>query len=189
VKRAVFLDKDGTIVENEPYNVAPARLRLAPGVHEGLRLLGAAGYQLFVVSNQSGVARGYFSEASLLPVEQWLRARFGEVGTELSGFYYCPHHPQGSVDRYRTVCACRKPEPGLILRAAAEHDIALDQSWFIGDILDDVEAGSRAGCRTVLIDNGNETEWLPGDHRNPSHTVSDFAQAALAILTPAGIVQ
>ena len=179
---AVFLDKDGTLIEDVPYNVDPDLIRLAPGAGVGLPLLHAAGYRLIVISNQSGVARGLFPEAALAGVEARLRALLADLGVPLAGFYYCPHHPEGSVDSYAVACACRKPEPGLILRAAHEHGIDLARSWFVGDILHDVEAGRRAGCRTVLIDNGNETEWLLSPQRLPHHLAADLAQAAHIIL-------
>jgi histidinol-phosphate phosphatase family protein len=183
VKRAaVFLDKDGTLIEDVPYNVDPAHIRLLPGVAEGCRLLHAAGYPLVVVSNQSGVARGLFAEAALRAVEERLRALLAAVGVPVAGFYYCPHHPNGSVPAYAVSCACRKPEPGLLLRAALELNLYLPDSWLIGDILNDVEAGRRAGCRTVLIDNGNETEWLPGPYREPHHAAASVLDAARRIL-------
>ncbi len=171
---AVFLDKDGTLVENVPYNADPAKIRLAAGAGEALRAMQAAGYRIFVVSNQSGVARGYFPERALAGVLKRLRELLVAQGVELAGFYYCPHHPEGG-------CACRKPAPGLILRAAHEHEVDLKRSWLVGDILDDVEAGRRAGCRTVLIDNGNETEWRDGAERKPDFKVADLPGAARVI--------
>ena len=179
--KAVFLDKDGTLVENVPYNVDPSRMRLARGA-EGLPMLHRAGYRLIVVSNQSGVARGYFAEDALRPVERRLAELLHEAGVPLAGFYYCPHHPKGVVPAYALACACRKPAPGLIAQAAREHRIDLSRSWLVGDILDDVEAGRRAGCRTVLIDNGNETEWLLSAPRRPHHLAPDLAAAARLIL-------
>jgi D-glycero-D-manno-heptose 1,7-bisphosphate phosphatase len=180
--RAIFLDKDGTLIENVPYNVDPERIRLLPGAADGLRSFHAAGYELFVITNQSGVARGYFDEEALGAVETRLRQLIlAETGVPLAGFYYCPHHPAGVVARYSCDCTCRKPGPGLILRAAAEHGISLGASWVIGDILDDIEAGNRAGCRTVLIDNGNETEWLAGPWRRPHLTALNLARAACLI--------
>ena len=182
---AVFLDKDGTLIEDLPYNVDPDRIRLAPGAAEGLRLLHHAGYHLIVISNQSGVARGYFAEQALAAVAARLRGLLAAAGVPLAAVYYCPHHPDGAVPAYAVACDCRKPAPGLILRAAYDHSIDLARSWFIGDILHDIEAGRRAGCRTVLILNGNETEWDISPQRRPHHIAGDLATAA-AIITGRG---
>jgi D,D-heptose 1,7-bisphosphate phosphatase len=179
--RAVFLDKDGTLVEDVPYNVDPELLQLTRGAVEGLHVLYTAGYRLIVITNQSGVARGYFPESALVTVEERVRQLLAEVGVQLAGFYYCPHHPDGVVPNYALACSCRKPEPGLLIRAADNYGIDLAQSWFIGDILNDVEAGCRAGCRTILIDNGNETEWQVSAQRLPDYVVADLAQAAQVI--------
>jgi len=155
----VFLDKDGTLLIDEPYNVDPARMRLEAGAEVALRRLGTLNVPLIVVSNQPGIALGMFEPNALSAMEQRLRELFAENGAELTAFYFCPHHPDGSVDPYAVACECRKPLPGLIHRAAAEHGIDLAHSWMIGDILDDVEAGNRAGCRTIMVDNGHETQW------------------------------
>ncbi len=179
----MFLDKDGTLVENIPYNADPAKMRLSPRAADGIRSLHDAGFRLFVVSNQSGVARGHFAEEALGAVEARLRELMNEAGARLAGFYYCPHHPEGSIAEYAFACECRKPEPGMILNAARDHGVDLTQSWLVGDILDDVEAGRRAGCRTVLIDNGQETEWKTGPDRTPEHVAADLADAARIILS------
>jgi D-glycero-D-manno-heptose 1,7-bisphosphate phosphatase len=179
--RAVFLDKDGTLVENVPYNVDPKQIRLVPGAIEGLKLLHAAGYKLIVVSNQSGVARGLFKESALAQVEEHLMSVLKEAGIPLSGFYYCPHHPDGRVRDYTINCMCRKPRPGMLFTAAREHQINLASSWIIGDILDDIEAGRRADCSTILIDNGNETEWSLTPYRRPHHTAHTLLEAARMI--------
>ena len=178
---AVFLDKDGTLVEDVPYNVDPALIRLAPGAGEALRSLDAAGFRLLVVSNQSGVARRLFPEEALSPVAARLSALLAAAGVPLSGFYYCPHHPDADPP-YGGTCECRKPAPGLILRAAAERGIDLARSWFVGDILDDVEAGRRAGCRTVLVDNEHETVWRRTPEREPELVAADLPEAARRIL-------
>jgi D-glycero-D-manno-heptose 1,7-bisphosphate phosphatase len=181
-RHVVFLDKDGTLVVNVPYNVDPEKIHLAPGAIEGLPLLTSAGFRLLVISNQSGVARGYFEEEVLRPVETRLRELVAATGSSLAGFYWCPHHPTGTVPAYAISCGCRKPAPGLILRAARDHDIDLSRSWFVGDLLNDMEAGRRAGCRTILIDNGNETEWLRAPEREPHYRALDLLEAARIIL-------
>jgi D-glycero-D-manno-heptose 1,7-bisphosphate phosphatase len=165
-----------------PYNVDPELIRLAPGAGRGLALLHDAGYRLFVVSNQSGVARGFFPESALAAVEDRLRELLAGFGVTLAGFSYCPHHPAGRIASYARGCDCRKPAPGMIVRAARAHNVNPARSWLVGDILDDVEAGRRAGCRTVLIDNGNETEWVLTPGRRPDHTAADLAEAARLIV-------
>lgn len=178
----IFLDKDGTLIPDIPYNVNPELIELSIGAAEGLRLLHQAGFQLIVVSNQSGIARGYFQETALVSVVQKLQELFAAVGVPMTGFYYCPHHPNGTEFEYAIACHCRKPAPGLLLEAAKVHPVDLARSWMIGDILNDVEAGRRAGCRTVLIDNGNETEWVRSPLREPHHQAKDLTEAARYII-------
>jgi histidinol-phosphate phosphatase family protein len=178
LRPAVFLDKDGTLLEDVPYNIDPSLMRLAPGAREALTLLATQPFALFVISNQSGVALGKFTRSALKNVEAELARMFTESGATLSGAYWCPHHPDGTVAPYATGCDCRKPAPGLLLRAAREHRLDLAHSWFIGDILDDVEAGNRAGCRTILLDNGHETEWIEGPQRVPTARAADLHEAA-----------
>ena len=174
----VFIDKDGTLVENIPYNVDPALIRLSRGAERAIARLAKAGFRLVVVSNQPGVALGRFPESALLRVTERLGELLAPLGAELAGFYYCPHHPEGSVAEYAIHCDCRKPAPGLIERAARELNASAKDAWLVGDILDDVEAGSRAGCTTVLLDNGNETEWILTPERRPDYIVRDLDEAA-----------
>lgn len=181
-KSAVFLDKDGTLIHDIPYNVDPERMTLTPNAAVGLQLLARHGYALIVVSNQSGVALGHFREPALAAVERRLQSLCADAGVELSGFYYCPHASEGHVPGYSFECTCRKPAPGLVVRAACEHYINLERSWLVGDILDDVEAGRRAGCKTVLLTNGNETEWRFGPLRRPNGYAGDLLQAAQLIV-------
>jgi D-glycero-D-manno-heptose 1,7-bisphosphate phosphatase len=182
MKRAIFLDKDGTLIEDVPYNCDVRLMRLMPGASGGLRRLQAAGYVLIVVSNQSGVAHGKFSVEALDAVEATLRSHLEDHRIRLIGFYYCPHHPEGFVSPYARSCDCRKPFPGLLIRAASERGVDLAASWMIGDILHDVEAGRRAGCRTILLDNGHETQWQLSPHRCPDYMVDDLESAADLIL-------
>lgn len=179
---AVFLDKDGTLIDDVPYNVDPGLIALATGAGEGLAQLRASGFRLIVVSNQSGVARGFFEEDALGAVWRRINKLLREFGVKLDGFYYCPHHPEGIIAEHAIECDCRKPAPGLILRAAREHGVDLKRSWFIGDILDDVEAAHLAGCRAALIDNGNETEWKRSPLRWPEIVAADVAEAARLII-------
>lgn len=188
MRPAVFLDKDGTLVRNVPYNVDPALVSLEEGAGPALVRLAEHGYALVLVSNQSGVARGLFDVAALDAVTERIQALLHPFGVQLAGAYYCPHHPEGNVEAYATACACRKPGDGLLRAAAADLGLSLRDSWMVGDILDDIEAGRRAGCRTVLLDVGHETEWTPGPLRVPDRVAADLMGAAETILqaVPAG---
>jgi D,D-heptose 1,7-bisphosphate phosphatase len=179
--KAIFLDKDGTLVDDLPYNVEPQRIALCSGAGAALRLLSRLDYRLFVVTNQAGIAFGRFGEAAMDAVHDRLQDLMFREQLTLDGFYYCPHHPDGSVAAYACDCHCRKPMPGLLLQAASDHGIDLRSSWMVGDILHDVEAGNRAGCRTVLLDNGNETEWRLGPRRIPTRMAPDLYAAAVLI--------
>jgi D-glycero-D-manno-heptose 1,7-bisphosphate phosphatase len=178
----VFIDKDGTLIEDLPYNVDPARVRFAPGAREAVRMLGAAGLDLVVVTNQSGVARGYFDEADLARLGKHLGREVAALGGRLAGFYACPHLPEGSVEAFAIECTCRKPAPGLIQQAAEEIGADTRGSWFIGDTWMDVAAGSAAGCRTILV--GPEHRDRPGHPPNvvPDAAVPDLLAAAHVIL-------
>jgi D,D-heptose 1,7-bisphosphate phosphatase len=184
--RAVFLDKDGTLVDDVPYNTDPRKITLRSGVGAALRLLTRLDYRLFVVSNQAGVALGRFPETALNAVQDRLGDLLFREHVSLDGFYYCPHHPEGSVSAYTVQCMCRKPMPGMLLQAARENNINLSLSWMLGDILHDVEAGNRAGCRTILIDSGSETEWRLGQHRVPTRVTGDMYAAASIIAKAEG---
>jgi D-glycero-D-manno-heptose 1,7-bisphosphate phosphatase len=182
MEAAIFIDKDGTLIHDIPYNVDPDLIVLQEDSAGGLKILCDSGYKLIVISNQSGVACGYFSEEELFPIEDKLRSLLEPFGIELFGFYFCPHYAGGIIDEYAVDCYCRKPMPGMLLHAAEVNDIDLSTSWMIGDILNDVEAGNRAGCKTILIDNGNETEWLTGEFRTPAMTCRNINEAADCIL-------
>ena len=184
MNKAIFLDKDGTLIPDIPYNVDPEKITLSESAVEGLINLQSHGYKLIIISNQAGVARGYFTEDKLLAVANKMAELFAQNGLTLDGFYYCPHHPDGAVVGYNISCDCRKPAAGMLFKAAADHQINLAKSWMIGDILNDTEAGNRAGCKTVIIDNGNETEWMQGPYRTPTlicKTINEAAERLLII--------
>ncbi|RTZ48143.1 HAD family hydrolase [Candidimonas sp. SYP-B2681] len=178
LRPAIFLDKDGTVLEDVPYNIDPHRMRFAPGARQGLARLGELHLPLIVISNQPGVALGKFRARDIGPMRNQLKDMFRQVGATLDGFYYCPHHPDGIEPRFAIACDCRKPAPGLLRMAARRHNIDLGRSWFIGDILDDVEAGNLAGCNTVLLNNGHETEWLCSPSRQPNRIDADLEAAS-----------
>lgn len=177
---AVFIDKDGTLIEDVPYNTDPQRVRFTPHALRGLQRMARRGFALFIVTNQPGLANGRVSHAAFDALRAHIEQRLhDEAGIVLDGWYVCPHAAAAPP-----ACACRKPAPGLLQRAAAEHGIDLARSWMVGDILDDVEAGRRAGCRAVLLDVGNETVWHRTPQREPHHRCADL-NAAASLITAA----
>jgi D-glycero-D-manno-heptose 1,7-bisphosphate phosphatase len=175
-RAAVFLDRDGTLTLPRHYPSRPEHLVLRPDVVPVLRALRSKGWLLVVVTNQSGVARGYFTAAELDLMHADLRARLAAAGAPLDGVYHCPHHPDGAVAELAIRCPCRKPEPGLLARAATDLGIDLGASWMVGDAASDVEAGRRAGCRTVLV--GHRPDGTGG----PDFVAPSTAQALRQIL-------
>ena len=182
MNKAVFLDKDGTLIHDFPYNVDPEKIVLQHNLITGLKHLQENGYTLILITNQAGIAYGYFKPEALLLVEEKIKTILNKHGIILSGFYYCPHHIDGSIELYNIDCDCRKPKPGMLLKAAGDFNIDLKNSWMIGDILNDIEAGNKAGCRSILIDNGNETEWLINTKRQPVIKVKNINKAAEYII-------
>lgn len=152
-RAAVFLDRDGTINREVNYLARPEQLELLPGAAAGLRRLREAGLGLVVITNQSGVARGYFSEEDVARVHRRLQAMLGEHGAGVDAFYFCPHHPEGQ-GAYRQVCPCRKPGTAMLERAAADLDLDLERSFMVGDSVSDMVAGQRLGLRTILVRTG-----------------------------------
>ena len=145
-RRAIFLDRDGTLNEDSGYVHRPGDWRWLPGVPKALARFRAAGWLLVVVSNQSGLARGYFGPEDLAALERWVDAELKPLSAAPDAWYHCPHLPEITGP-----CMCRKPQPGLILRACAELGIEPGASWMLGDRERDVAAGVAAGCRTGLL--------------------------------------
>jgi histidinol-phosphate phosphatase family protein len=155
---AVFFDRDGTINEEVGYLDRPEKLTLIPGAAEAIRLINASGMKAVVVTNQSGVARGLFDEVVVGAVHTRLRELLLMEGGFLDGIYFCPHHPTEGQGRYLLSCDCRKPSPGLLLKAAAELNLDPAGSYMVGDTLKDIEAGERVGARGVLVRTGYGAE-------------------------------
>jgi len=154
---AVFLDRDGTVVEDAGYIADPGRLRLLPKAAPAIARLNRLGFPVICVSNQSGVARGYFGEDRVRRVNRALDVLLAGRGARIDRYYFCPHLPEGKVAAYRTVCNCRKPAPGMLQDAVRDLGINLPESYLVGDKLSDLAAGNNAGCRTILVLTGEGT--------------------------------
>jgi histidinol-phosphate phosphatase family protein len=180
LRPCLFIDKDGTLIENVPYNVDPAKLRFMPGAGEALARLARAGLALVIVTNQSGLARGYFTRAQFAQLQDALLKRLrDEAGVVIDDVMLCPHEPDAQG---RPACLCRKPAPGMLISAARRHGLDLTRSWMVGDTLDDVEAGRRAGARGLLFDSGGETVWRRSPLRAPDAVFTDWAALAAHVL-------
>ena len=185
-RRAIIMDRDGTLCDEVGYVNHVERLRVPPRSVEAVRRANEAGFQTVVVTNQAGVARGYFEESLVLDVHDRLRAVLEEGGARLDGVYYCPHHPSVGAAPYHTVCACRKPGTGMLERARDEMGIDLTRSFMVGDTIKDIEAGQRAGATTILVRTGygrgeiehHSASW---DVR-PDHIADDLFEAVTWIL-------
>ena len=149
--KAIFFDRDDTLIEDPGYINSPEQVKLLPGVSNSLIKLREMGYKLVIVTNQSAVARGIITEKVLGQIHQQLTKLLSQKGASIDRIYYCPFHPDGVIAKYRKQSDLRKPNPGMILAAAEEMDIDLKQSWVVGNSYSDVTAGVRAGCRTILI--------------------------------------
>lgn len=180
LRPCLFIDKDGTLVHDVPYNVDPALLRFMPGAGAALARLQQAGLALVIVTNQAGIARGLFTHPQFERLAQALRQRLQQdFGVTLDGLEFCPHAPDADG---RPACPCRKPAPGMLRRAAERHGLDLSRSWMVGDTLDDVEAGHRAGAGGLFFDSGGETLWQPGPGREPEARFHDWAALADHVL-------
>lgn len=151
MSKCVFLDRDGTIIEDPGYLHDVRDVKLLPGAALAIKSLREEGYKIVVVTNQSGIARGIITEENLDAIHAEICRLLAEDGAHVDAIYYCPFHPDGTVEKYAKESDLRKPQPGMLLRAAEEHDIDLTQSWMVGDAARDVEAGQRAGCKTIRL--------------------------------------
>ena len=186
-RRAVFMDRDGTISEEVGYVNHPARYRVFPYSGEAVRLLNEAGWLAILVTNQAGVARGYFTEDLIGAVHDRLTLELEREGARLDAVYYCAHHPSVGESPYRLDCDCRKPKPGLIRRAAEEFDIDLAESWMIGDRHSDVELAHNAGVRSGFVLSGygrGEWEYQRANWKHqPDLVAEDLLEAVKKIVT------
>ena len=176
---AAFIGLDGTLIDQPPYNTDPGLVKFMPAAVESLALLAARGFALVVVTSQSGLARGHFTRTQFARLQWALEQKLRELaGVELLDFLVCPHAPGPDG---RPGCLCRKPAPGLLLRAARQHGIALAQSWMVGNQLDDVEAGHRAGCRSVLLTRSDDAVEPRTPLRRPDAQCAEWGEVAQVI--------
>jgi D-glycero-D-manno-heptose 1,7-bisphosphate phosphatase len=182
--KAVFLDRDGTLVEEAGYLDRLERLVFFPYSVDAVRLLNRAGFVVVIVTNQAGIARGIFKEAFVAEAHRHISARLAAGGARIDAYYYCPHHPEAVVEAYRRSCDCRKPQSGLFTRAASDLDLALEDSFVVGDRWHDLEAGQRVGARGVLVRTGygKTEEASPDAHVTPSAIVGNVMEAVSWIL-------
>jgi len=185
-RRAIFMDRDGTVLDEVGYVNHVDRVRLLPRSATAVRRANEAGFQVVVVTNQAGVARGYFPESLITDVNDLLRVLLAEDGARVDGIYYCAHHPTVGEPPYRKDCDCRKPRPGMLYRAAGEMGIDLERSYVVGDTIKDVEAGHRVGATSVLLRTGYGKGELElhahGWKHHPHHVADDLLDAVEWIL-------
>jgi D-glycero-D-manno-heptose 1,7-bisphosphate phosphatase len=184
---AVFLDRDGTIIDELGYLTPDSTLRAYPYSFDAIRVLSTSGFLVMVVTNQGGIGLGLYDASFVERTHAALNARVDAAGGRVADWLYCPHHPEAVVPSLRAACECRKPAPGLVLRAAREHGIDLARSWVVGDQWRDVELAHRAGARSVLVRTGYgaslENAW-PADIERPTLVADNLIAAAARILTP-----
>ena len=164
---AIFIDRDGTINEDSGYISTPDDLIIYPFAAEAVRLINESNLKAIVITNQSGIARGIYTEAELGVIHNRMLEELARDGAHIDAVYYCPHHPRIGDDRYRKMCDCRKPGTGMLMQAAREHDIDLAHSYVIGDKASDINLATNAGARGVLVMTGYGRETLANQDRWP----------------------
>ncbi len=185
MKPAVFLDRDGTILDELGYVTPASTIVVYPWSTDSIRLLKRAGYAVVIITNQGGIGLGLYDHAFVNATHDSLTRRFADAGAEIDAWYYCPHHPEAVVEEHRGVCRCRKPAPGMLEDAARDLGLDLSTSWVVGDQWRDIELAHRAGCRSVLLRTGHgaaqETAW-PKDVWPPTATSENLIAAVSVIL-------
>jgi len=174
-RRAVFLDRDGTIMEDSNYVGDVSRVVLIPGAADALKRLRDAGYRLFIITNQSGVGRGYFTREAVESIHAHLNEQFGRAGVHFDRYYICPHHPEDN-------CDCRKPKPRFLLDAAREYGLDLASCYMVGDRASDIQAGMAAGTGTILVRTGAGRETQAKQETTPDIVAEDIGEAVTWIL-------
>lgn len=153
-KKTVFLDRDGTINVEKNYLYRPEEFEFIPGAQKAIAMLNKAGYQVIVVSNQAGVARGYYTEADVKKLHCFVNEQLKKYDAHIDAFYYCPHHPEAGIGNYKIKCHCRKPETGMFEQACNDLGVDREHSWMVGDNIGDIKAGNNFHLQTILVRTG-----------------------------------
>jgi len=178
INKAVFLDRDGVITEDPPhYAHRLDQLRIIPGSAQAIRVLNEHHFRVIVISNQSGVARGYYTEDDVKKYNDGVEFLLAKAGAHIDAVYYCPHHPDAIIERYKLDCNCRKPKPGMILDAVQKYSLDIENSFVVGDKWSDIEAGRVAGCKTVLVLTGHGKEEVDKKHGLADYIALDLYDA------------
>ncbi|MFA5104546.1 MAG: HAD family hydrolase, partial [Candidatus Margulisiibacteriota bacterium] len=178
MNKAVFLDRDGTLIEDVGYLSDEKDIRLLIGAAEAVSSLGKAGFKTVMITNQAAIARGIISESRFGEINAKVLSQFLSHGAGFDGVYYCPHHPTEGKGKYLAKCSCRKPFPGMILKAAKELGLDLSRSFMIGDRYKDIEAGINAGCKTVLVPTAGVKNAEEKSSARPDHLAKNILEAA-----------
>ncbi len=183
--KAVFLDRDGVITKEPPYYAHKIdQLELIPKSAEAIRLLNESGFKVIVVSNQSGVARGYYQERDIKIYNRAMKKKLEEKNAYIDAIYYCPHYSEATIEKYKIDCECRKPKPGMLRQAEKDLNLNLKRSFLIGDKISDIEAGYRAGCKTILVLTGQgnyELKKISKMNIKPNYILKDLYTAVQTI--------
>ena len=178
MKRAVFLDRDGVITQEPPYYAHKVeQLAVIPGAAQAIRKLNQKGFLVIIISNQAGIAHGYFKEENTAIFNRALARELKKDNAVIDKIYICPHHPEAEVMKYRVKCDCRKPEPGLLIKAEKELNIDLKTSFMVGDKKSDIEAGKRAGCKTIIVKTGQGQDQLKNNAIDCDFVAKDLLDA------------
>ena len=181
LRPALFLDRDGTVNVEVHYLSQPEQLELLPTVAKTISVVNGLGIAVVIVTNQAGIARGYFSEHRLIAIHERLQRMLAEQNARIDGIYFCPHHPTAGQGSYKAVCDCRKPMPGMLRQAASELGIDLTRSLMIGDRESDLQAGAGAGCQTALVTTGYGFETSAALNRNSWRGIGVYPTVGAAV--------
>ena len=181
--KAIFLDRDGTVIVGLPYLSKVDQIKLNHNAAEGIKEFNEKGYLVIIITNQSGVARGYFNEERLLEINEELKKQLYVKNAKIDAIYYCPHMPEDLITDGSAACQCRKPKPGMILEAAKEYNIDLKKSLMVGDTPGDILAGKNAGCKTAIIDKGKKFYDINRDTNKvqPDYIVKNLHEVAMLL--------